>query len=63
MLATNQDALNAEPRAVATGCQHSMLKAARMLYFIVDGSIRSLPLAVLQWLHFKVEFANAKWKI
>ena len=38
---------DAEPRAVATGCQHSSLKAARALYFIVDRNIRSLPLAVL----------------
>jgi hypothetical protein len=38
--------VDAEPRAVAIGCQHSMLKVAQSLYFIVDRSIRSLPLPV-----------------
>jgi len=36
------------------------LKAARMLYLIVDAGIRSLPLAVLQWLHFKLESTKDK---
>jgi len=39
-----------------------MLKAARTLYFTVDRSIRSLPLAVLQWLHFQLEFAGVNFR-
>src|SRR5882762_9406175 len=63
MPATNQERAQCGTESGSDRMLPSMMKYSIRAAINIDASIRSLPLSVLQWLHFGIEFANDKRKI